>query len=171
MPASGLWRFLKGIEESIFNNFACYSPSANRLLPARYALGPRLASAPNDAERLRTLRYHDMLHTLREAVFDEFVALTTRIFSLPISLISPVDEDEVYYPANHGLPGQAQQPRVEALCSLVVQQNKAVVLTHLTQNEALRLTAAADAAARAKGLRFYAGPHCGCPTSAASLRR
>ncbi|MGI4885131.1 MAG: GAF domain-containing protein [Janthinobacterium lividum] len=112
---------------------------------------------PDDAERLRTLQHYDILHTLHEAVFDEFVALTARVFSLPISLIALVDEDEVYYHASHGLPGLAQQPRAEALCSMVVRDNKAVVLADLTQDDALRLTAAADAAARAKGLRFYAG--------------
>lgn len=120
-------------------------------------LTPVALLPPDDAERLRTLRYYDILHTLHESVFDEFVALTARIFSLPISLIALVDEDEVYYHANYGVPGLTQQPRVEALCSMVVRDNKAVVLTDLAHNEALDLTAAADAAIRAKGLRFYAG--------------
>lgn len=87
---------------------------------------------PNDAERLRTLRYYDILHTLHESAFDEFVVLTARIFSLPISLIALVDANETYHHAYHGLPGLVQQPRIEALCAVVVRQNKAVVLTDLT---------------------------------------
>ncbi|TPG72019.1 GAF domain-containing protein [Hymenobacter nivis] len=122
------------------------------MIPTPAALLP-----PEDAERLRTLRHYDIVHTLHESVFDEFVALTARIFSLPISLIALVDENEVYYHASYGLPGLLSQPRVEAICSLVVRENKAVVLTDLTNDDALRLTAAADAAARDKGLRFYAG--------------
>jgi GAF domain-containing protein len=118
---------------------------------------PALLLPPDDAERLRTLHHYDILHTLHEAVFDEFVTLTARIFSLPISLIALVDEDEVHYYANLGLPGVERQPRVEAVCSLVVRQNKVVVFADLAHSEALHLTAAADAAARAKGLRFYAG--------------
>ncbi|OGX83205.1 GAF domain-containing protein [Hymenobacter coccineus] len=118
---------------------------------------PAALLPPDDAERLRTLRHYDIVHSLHESVFDEFVDLTAHIFSLPISLIALVDENEVYYHASYGVPGLLRQPRVEAICSLVVRENKALVITDLASDEALRLTAAADAAARAKGLRFYAG--------------
>jgi hypothetical protein len=112
---------------------------------------------PAEAERLHTLRSYDILHSLREPLFDEVVGLTAQIFNLPISLIALVDADEVQYKASHGLPGLHQQPRSEALCALAVKQNKTVVFTDLSQTRQSYITAAADESLRAKGLRFYAG--------------
>lgn len=112
---------------------------------------------PNELERLRTLRRYDIEQSLNEPVFDAFVNLATRLFRTPISLVALVEEDEVLYPGNQGLPGLAGQPRGEAICSVVVQQNKAVVITDLAINDPRLLTEAAYAAAWAKGLRFYAG--------------
>lgn len=58
---------------------------------------------------------------LYKSGFNEFVVLKARIFNLPIPLI---DNNEMYY---HGLPDQARQLRVKALCPTVVHQNKDVV--------------------------------------------
>ncbi len=110
----------------------------------------------DEAERLQSLRYYDILHSLHEPVFDKFVALTARIFGLPISLIALVDETEVHYPANHGMPGNPGQPREEALCSTAILHNKAVVFQDLAAAEAPAITTAAAREARAKQLRFYA---------------
>lgn len=112
---------------------------------------------PEEFERLRSVRAHDVLPTLTEPLFDEFVCLTAQVFSLPISLIAVVEEDEVVYPANHGLPGHERQPRVEALCSTAIQQARAVVYHDLTLETCALLPAEATRAATANGLRFYAG--------------
>ncbi|MBD2723662.1 GAF domain-containing protein [Hymenobacter armeniacus] len=110
----------------------------------------------DEPERLRSLRANEVLPTLIEPVFEEFVALTAQVFSLPISLIAVVEEDDVYYPANHGMPGNDQQPRVEALCSTAVQQSRAVVYHDLLL-ETAALTPEAVRAAEGNELRFYAG--------------
>jgi putative methionine-R-sulfoxide reductase with GAF domain len=109
----------------------------------------------NEVERLQTLQQYDILHSLQESVFNEFVELTARIFNLPISLIALVDGDEVEYKANAGLPGLRSQPRVEALCALAVREHKTVVLADVAAEPSL--TAEAALAAEAKNLRFYAG--------------
>jgi GAF domain-containing protein len=111
----------------------------------------------NDSERLHSLRAYDVLPTLTEPLFDEFVALTAQVFSLPISLIAVVEEDEVHYPANHGMPGNDQQPRVEALCSTAIQQARAVVYHDLVLEGSATITPEAARAAEANNLRFYAG--------------
>ena len=111
----------------------------------------------DDARRLRSLRAYDVLPTLTEPLFDEFVALTAQVFSLPISLIAVVEENDVYYPANHGLPGNDQQPRVEALCSTAIQQARTVVYHDLALESSDSLTEEAAHAAKSKELRFYAG--------------
>lgn len=112
---------------------------------------------PDEAARLRSLRAAELLPALTEPVFDEFVALSARIFNLPISLISVVEETEVYYPANVGMPENKQQPRAVALCSTAVAQARAVVYRDLLLEESPDVPPPALRAAEANGLRFYAG--------------
>lgn len=113
---------------------------------------------PNEAERLLTLDHYDVLGSLQEPVFDELVSLSARIFSLPISLLALVDTDEVVYKAQYGVPDLTHQARSEAICSLAIRENQVIVFTDLTQRpQRYRLTAAAYAAAQAKGLCFYTG--------------
>ncbi|WP_201983349.1 GAF domain-containing protein [Hymenobacter rubidus] len=111
----------------------------------------------DDAQRLYSLRAYDLLPALTEPVFDEFVALTARIFSLPISLISVVEEADVYYPANHGMPGNNQQPRADALCSTAISQAHAVVYHDLALEDESHIPPEALREAESNGLRFYAG--------------
>jgi GAF domain-containing protein len=117
-----------------------------------------LSNLPADeTDRLRSLRAFEVLPALTEPVFEEFVALTARIFSLPISLISVVDEDDVYYPANLGMPGNSRQPRVEALCSTAIALSRAVVYHDLALEHYAEIPAEALHAAETNQLRFYAG--------------
>lgn len=120
-------------------------------------LTPSVLLPADESERLRSLRSYDVLPSLVEPVFDEFVALTAQVFSLPISLIAVVEEDTVYYPANHGMPGNDQQPRVEALCSTAIQQARAVVYHDLLLETSATVTPEAARAAQHNELRFYAG--------------
>jgi len=126
------------------------------LLSYQMSVIPAALLPQNEAERLRSLRSYDVLPSLHEPVFDELVALTARIFSLPISLIALVDEDEVHYPANHGMPGHRSQPREEALCSTAILRGSAVVYTDLSTENNLAITPRVAASARANNLQFYA---------------
>ena len=92
---------------------------------------------------------------MQEPLFTDVVELAATLFNVPISLLALVGADEVEYKATHGLPGLRSQPRVEAICSLAVKEEQVVVFTDLAHSHALTLEA--DMAARAKGLRFYAG--------------
>lgn len=111
----------------------------------------------DEPERLRSLRAHNVLPTLVEPLFDEFVALTAQVFSLPISLIAVVEEDEVLYPANFGMLGNNRQPRVEALCATAIEKTHAVVYHDLALETSATLLPEALQAARDNGVRFYAG--------------
>jgi GAF domain-containing protein len=111
---------------------------------------------PSENARLQTLRYYDILHSLHEPVFDEFVTLAARIFSLPISLIALVDEEAVHYKANFGMPGNDRQHREEALCATAILQKKAVVYSDLDTETNPVITIRAAQAARTNQLRFYA---------------
>jgi GAF domain-containing protein len=111
----------------------------------------------DESERLRSLRAHDVLPTLIEPVFDEFVALTAQVFSLPISLIAVVEEVEVLYPVNHGMPGNVRQPRLAALCSTAIEKAHAVVYHDLAIETSAAIPAEALEVAADNDLRFYAG--------------
>ncbi|MET4075831.1 GAF domain-containing protein [Hymenobacter sp. UYCo722] len=111
----------------------------------------------DDADRLRSVRAFELLPTLTEPVFDEFVALTARIFNLPISLISVVEETEVLYPTSCGMPGHQRQPRAEALCSTAIARAQAVVYHDVALEDESTIPEEALRAARRNAVRFYAG--------------
>ena len=111
----------------------------------------------DEPARLRSLRAHEVLPTLAESLFGEFAALTAQVFSLPISLIAVVEEDEVLYPANFGMPGHHRQPRVETLCSTAIQKARTVVYHDLAVETAATLPPEALQAVLDNELRFYAG--------------
>jgi hypothetical protein len=91
-----------------------------------------------------------VLPILVEPVFDEFVALTAQIFSLPISLIGVVEEEEVLYPVNHSMPGHDRQPRVEALCATAIEKARAVVYHDLALETSATLPPDARSTAHAR---------------------
>jgi hypothetical protein len=116
------------------------------------------STLPDDeAARLCSLRTFQVLTALAEPVFDEFVALAAQIFSLPMSLISVVEEDDVFYPANIGMAGHRQQPRVETLCSTAIALARAVVYHDVVLDHYHQIPAEALRAAKANHVRFYAG--------------
>lgn len=117
---------------------------------------PQLLIPADETQRLGSIRHYDVSHSLQEPIFSEFVSLTARIFSLPISLIALVEEEQVCYTANFGLPDMKLQPREEALCATAILHSKAVVYSDLATETSPFVTPDAASAAHDKGLRFYA---------------
>jgi hypothetical protein len=120
------------------------------------ASAAQLLIPADEVQRLGSIRHYDVAHSLQEPIFSEFVSLTARIFSLPISLIALVEEEQVRYMANFGLPSVKLQPRVEALCSTAILNDKAVVYSDLASEVSPLITPEAAHAAQNKGIRFYA---------------
>ncbi|WP_165768148.1 GAF domain-containing protein [Hymenobacter amundsenii] len=119
---------------------------------------PPHPALPNDeSARLRALRSFEVLAALAEPVFEEFVALAARLFQVPISLLSVVEETEVHYPTNVGMPGHRQQPRVEALCSTAISLGHAVIYHDVMLEHYPAIPAEALQAAQRNHVRFYAG--------------
>ena len=116
------------------------------------------SAPPNDeAARLQALRSFEVLTALSEPVFEEFVALAARLFQVPISLLSVVEEADVQYPANVGMPGHRQQPRAETLCSTAISLGRAVVYHDVTLEHHPDIPTEALQAAEKNRVRFYAG--------------
>ncbi|WP_157780982.1 GAF domain-containing protein [Hymenobacter sedentarius] len=117
-----------------------------------------LPTLPDDeADRLFSLRSFEVLAALAEPVFEEFVVLAARLFQVPISLLSVVEEADVHYPANVGMPGHRQQPRAEALCSTAIVLSRAVVYHDVALEHYPEIPAEALRAAAKNHVRFYAG--------------
>lgn len=108
----------------------------------------------NDPRRLEALAPYLVLGTAPDAVFDEVVRLTAKLFNTPIALVSLVEEGSVWFKANFGLAGAERVARDESMCSVAILQDDATIYEDLLQAPC-QLTKPDVAAALQ--LRFYAG--------------
>jgi hypothetical protein len=82
------------------------------------------------------------------------VRITARLFQVPIALMSLVEEDEVLFKGNFGLPGAERVGRHLSLCSTAVLRDETVVFRDLEADPCLLTD---PFVARQLNLRFYAG--------------
>jgi GAF domain-containing protein len=108
----------------------------------------------DDVSRLRSLHNYQVLNTTPEPIFDEYVALAAQLFNLPISLISLVDEEEVFFKANVGMPVPQQVARPDSLCSAAILQEEVLTYNDLSTEGCSLIN---PMVAQSAGLRFYAG--------------
>lgn len=108
----------------------------------------------NEQERLTALAPYRVLGTAPDAVFDEVVRLTAKLFNVPIALVSLVDEGSVWFKANFGLAGAERVARNESICSVAILHDDTTVYGDLVA-EPCRLTE--PGVAEALQMRFYAG--------------
>ena len=57
----------------------------------------------NERERLDAVRRYDILDTPPDGAFDRITALAARIFDVPISIVSIVDADRIWFKSRHGV--------------------------------------------------------------------
>lgn len=114
---------------------------------------PHLIPA-NDPRRVAALQAYHLLGTDPDALFDEIVRLTAKLFDVPVALISLVSEQEVEFQGNYGLPGVRKVSREDSICSVAVLSDTATVYENL-HADPCHLTN--QAAADALNLGFYAG--------------
>ncbi|QNP53831.1 GAF domain-containing protein [Hymenobacter qilianensis] len=108
----------------------------------------------NDQQRLMALAPYLILGTTPDAVFDEVVRLTAKLFNTPIALVSLVEEGSVWFKANFGLDGAERVARNESVCSVAILQGETTMYEDLLL-EPCHLTD--PGVAEALQLRFYAG--------------
>lgn len=108
----------------------------------------------NEPERLAALAPYRVLGTAPDAVFDEVVRLTAKLFNVPIALVSLVDEGSVWFKANFGLAGAERVARNESICSVAI-LHEATTVYHDLVTEPCQLTE--PGVAEALQMRFYAG--------------
>lgn len=107
-----------------------------------------------EAARLAAVRRYDILDTPPDGSFDRITALAASLFNVPISIISLVDTDRVWFKSHHGLEGVKQIGKEPGLCASAIVQDQAWVL----ENAATDARSLANPLVAGEfGLRFYAG--------------
>ncbi|MCB2409578.1 GAF domain-containing protein [Hymenobacter lucidus] len=117
-------------------------PTPSSLIPA------------NDPQRLQALAPYLTLGSEPDAVFDDIVRLTAKLFQVPIALVSLVEEGSVWFKANYGLPGAVRVNREQSICSVAVLHEDTTIYEDL-RRKPCHLTD--PKVAEALELRFYAG--------------
>ncbi len=90
---------------------------------------------PTETARLDALRSLYILDTPPEERFDRITRLATELFGVPISFVSLVDEDRVWYKSKQGLEIN-EIPRHLSFCShAILDPDKALVVSDATRDE------------------------------------
>lgn len=107
----------------------------------------------NEKQRLLAVRRYEILDTPTDRVFDRITSIAARLVAVPISIISIVDSDRIWFKSHHGTDLD-QVDRATGLCSSAIVQDGSLVI-----NDALRdrRTFANPLVVGEFGLRFYAG--------------
>lgn len=112
------------------------------------------ALPPDEAARLAALHRYGILDTPPDPAFDRITSLAARLFDVPISLISVVDRDRIWFKSRHGPLGMQEIDREPGLCVSAIGYDGPWVVTDAWADP----RAAANRLVTGEpGLRFYAG--------------
>ena len=108
----------------------------------RAAQGDDPADAVQDRERLAALRQTALLDGPAEAAFDRLTRLATTILSVPIALVSLVDEDREFFKSCIGLPepwaSRREVPLSHSFCQHAVASGEPLVIADARQHPLVR---------------------------------
>ena len=107
-----------------------------------------------ERERLEAVRRYAILDTPAEGAFDRITRLAAQLFDVPISIVSIIDHDRIWFKSAHGLPGVPEIPREPGLCSTAIAANEPYVLPDASLDERSMHNSLVTGPF---GLRFYAG--------------
>ena len=107
----------------------------------------------SEAARMAAVRRYDVLDTPPDGAFDRITAIAARRFNVPISIVSIVDHDRIWFKSHYGLPIN-EIARDDGLCATTILSATPRVLTD-AKTDACAL--ANPLVAGEFGLRFYVG--------------
>jgi GAF domain-containing protein len=87
---------------------------------------PSIISRDEDA-RLAAVRRYQILDTPRDGAFDRVTQLAARLFGVPISIVSIVDEDRIWFKSRHGVDVE-QVGRDRGLCASAILRHEPLVV-------------------------------------------
>lgn len=106
----------------------------------------------NEAERLSELCRYEILDTPAEAAFDRITAIAADLFQVPISIISLVDHDRIWFKSRHGLKIN-ESARDAGMCATAITESDVYVVSDTKNDPRTRnhpMVQGKD------GVRFYA---------------
>lgn len=107
----------------------------------------------NEAERLHALRALQILDSSHEERFDRVTRMGRRLFGVPISLVSLIDEDRQWFKSAEGLD-ISETPREVSFCSHAINQDGLFIIPNtLNDDRFIDNPMVTDA----PNIRFYAG--------------
>lgn len=107
----------------------------------------------NEAARLAAVHRHGILDTPPDGTFDRVTAMAARRFDAPISIISIVDHDRIWFKSGHGVDVK-EIGREPGLCASAILSDEVHVLVDAKTDPR---SLANPLVAGDFGLRFYAG--------------
>jgi GAF domain-containing protein len=108
----------------------------------------------DEQARLAAVRRYDVLDTPADGAFDRITRLASLMLEMPISIVSLVDHDRIWFKSAHGLPDVQQIGRDPGLCaSAILADETWIVEDAKSDPRAL----ANPLVAGEFGLQFYAG--------------
>lgn len=108
----------------------------------------------SEHERMAAVRRYSILDTPPDGAFDRIANLASKLLRTPISIISIVDEDRIWFKSHAGLEGVDEIPREPGLCASAILHDKPWILSDASVEPA---ALANPLVAGEFGLRFYAG--------------
>jgi len=107
----------------------------------------------NELARINRLRGYDILDTPPDAVFDRLTQLASRLFGVPIALVSLVDESRQWFKARYGLDVTHTARRL-SFCAYTILEDRVMVVPDATLDERF---AGNELVTGPPHIRFYAG--------------
>ncbi len=112
---------------------------------------------PNEEERLAELNGLNLLDTPTEADFDQVTERLTKLFKVPMALLTLIDKDRQWFKSQTGLPVDLAEARWTSrdvsLCGHVIANDEVLIVRDLARDPRF----ANNPFVKERGLRFYAG--------------
>jgi predicted PurR-regulated permease PerM len=112
---------------------------------------------PNEEERLAELNGLNLLDTPTEADFDHVTERLTKLFKVPMALLTLIDKNRQWFKSQTGLPADLAEARCTSrdvfLCGHVIANDEILIVRDLARDPRF----ANNPFVRERGLRFYAG--------------
>ena len=99
------------------------------VLPTMDPETTEVQSMKQELQRLLVLKSYLILDSEREAAFERLTGLASRIFKVPIALVSVVDLGRQWFMSNHGLPENVREtPRRHAFCAHAIMSKEGMLV-------------------------------------------
>lgn len=108
---------------------------------------------PDEEERIAAVHRYEILDTPRDGAFERITRIASIVLDVPISIITIVDHDRIWFKSAHGLEGVDEIDRVPGLCASAILSDELYLVTDAKVDPR---TLANPLVAGDFGLRFYA---------------